>query len=552
MTNKRTIIQELFERNCLITPESFEMLQKLNEDTIDVKSLAQLLENEIVITPELLEEALSSLKKESSHDLETRIGKPDEKKLQTESLGKNHSKMNETGTLDLKVNQSTQETKFKTKPRTEKEITYEFEPLGKKVKSDIRVTKDTTKKSAIEGEITDFQTYFYSRYKQLSSILRKRGDLRNAMKIRDIHRIKQKNREQLVIIAMVTEKTTLRNGGIILELEDPTDSISASISSKKEELLLKAGKLLEDQVAGFFGRFYQNRFYIDDFVFPDIPMVSTKMNSKEPVSVCMTSDLHIGSQEFLEDSFLELINFLHGKADSPYHRKIASQIKYLLICGDLVDGIGVYPGQKKDLIIPDIYGQYDHAAELLAKVPDWIHIVIISGNHDACRLALPQPAIGKSYAKKLYELPNVSILSNPATFELHGKRFLMYHGNSFEDITSLTPGLNMNEPNGPMIYSLRFRHLAPTFGRRTSIIPSKKDDLVINTVPDVFHTGHIHINSHTHYRGVQCINSGTFQSQTDFMISKNINPTPGRVPILNLQTNKLQELIFYESSEVKQ
>jgi DNA polymerase II small subunit len=220
--------------------------------------------------------------------------------------------------------------------------------------------------------------------------------------------------------------------------------------------------------------------------------------------------------------------------------------------GDIVEGIGVYPNQEEDLIITDIYDQYKKATQLLSKIPKWIHILILSGNHDACRLALPQPAISEEYAPDLWKMPNVTMLSNPSTVEIHGKTFLLYHGNSFEDVASLTPGLNMNDPNGPMIYTLRFRHLAPTYGRRTSIVPSKKDELVIEKVPHIYHTGHIHINSHTQYRGVDCINSGTFQSQTDFMQSKNIIPTPARVPIMNLQSNKLSELVFFDESEIKQ
>ena len=318
-----------------------------------------------------------------------------------------------------------------------------------------------------------------------------------------------------------------------------------------QELLVKASALLEDQVAGFFGRLYEGRFILDDFVFPDIPIAMRKTTIEEPISICMTSDLHIGSKEFLEDSFNDLLDFLNGRVDDPYQQSLASQVKYLIINGDLVEGIGVYPKQEDDLLITDIYDQYTRADQILSKVPEWIHIIITSGNHDACRLALPQPAISKEYAPNLWNRSNVTFLSNPTTVDLHKKIFLIYHGNSFEDIASLTPGLSMNDPNGPMLHTLRYRHLAPTFGRRTSIVPSMKDELVIEKVPNVYHTGHIHINSHTQYRGVDCINSGTFQSQTEYMSSKNIVPTPGRVPILNLHTNKLHELVFFNEREIK-
>ncbi|MFW9924800.1 MAG: metallophosphoesterase, partial [Candidatus Thorarchaeota archaeon] len=383
------------------------------------------------------------------------------------------------------------------------------------------------------------------------ALLKKRGDMGGVFNIGDLKKAKLDEHENITLIGMITEKITLKNGGLMFNIEDPTGSIMVTISSKLQELLGKAGALLEDQVIGFFGKIYDNRLTLEDFTFPDIPLTRKSNLIKDNISVCMTSDLHIGSKEFLEDSFNDLINFLNGKVDDPYQQTLASQIKYLIIGGDLVEGIGIYPKQEDDLIISDIYKQYDHAADLLSKVPNWIQILIISGNHDACRLALPQPAISKDYAPKLWAMPNVTMLSNPSTVNIHGKIFLLYHGNSFEDVASLTPGLSMNDANGPMLYTLRYRHLAPTFGRRTSIVPSSTDELVIEHVPDVFHTGHIHINSHTKYRGVECINSGTFQSQTDYMLSKNIIPTPGRVPIYNLMTSKLHELVFYKNEEDK-
>jgi DNA polymerase II small subunit len=79
-----------------------------------------------------------------------------------------------------------------------------------------------------------------------------------------------------------------------------------------QELIGKAGALLEDQVAGFYGRFYEDIFLLNDFIFPDIPITQKKLVIDDPVSVCFTSDLHIGSKEFLEDAFKRLINFLNG------------------------------------------------------------------------------------------------------------------------------------------------------------------------------------------------------------------------------------------------
>jgi DNA polymerase II small subunit len=550
LSKKRILVDKLQKNRCLITPESYEILEDLDDDTIDLDHLLDLLKDEVIITAELLDKAISSIEGRLADEPITNetsiITIIPESQEEIETSKKIVSKV-----LDSAVSRKQQASKTSKKHAKVKPFT----PLGKKIPKKIKILNEASKNENIEGEIEDFQKYFLSRYQQLFKILKQRGDIKGFFRIKDLQKTRLEKNEKVAIIGMVVEKRAFQSGAMNLTIEDPTGRINCLISARKKELLLKASKLLDDQVAAFFGTIYDNRLMINDFVFPDIPRLNQSISYsqlKDPISVCMTSDLHIGSKEFLGDSFNDMIAFLNGKVDDPYQRSLASQIKYLIIGGDVVEGVGVYPNQEDDLLITDIFDQYKKVAELLAKVPEWIHIIIISGNHDACRLALPQPAISRKYAPDLWDMPNVTMLSNPATIELHGKVFLLYHGNSFEDVAALTPGLSMNKPNGPMLYTLRYRHLIPTFGRRTSIVPSTHDSLVINRVPDVYHTGHIHINSHTKYRGVVCVNSGTFQSQTEFMISKNITPTPGRVPIINLQTSELSELRFYHPNEVKQ
>jgi DNA polymerase II small subunit len=76
-------------------------------------------------------------------------------------------------------------------------------------------------------------------------------------------------------------------------------------------------------------------------------------------------------------------------------REIAGRVKYLLIAGDVVDGIGIYPGQQHELTIRNVHKQYDFAIKYFEKIPSYIDIFISPGNHDAARKSLPQPAIPK-------------------------------------------------------------------------------------------------------------------------------------------------------------
>ncbi|MEA1904912.1 MAG: metallophosphoesterase, partial [Candidatus Hadarchaeota archaeon] len=213
----------------------------------------------------------------------------------------------------------------------------------------------------------------------------------------------------------------------------------------------------------------------------------------------------------------------------------------------LVDGIGVYPGQEEELLINDIYKQYDAVAELLSQVPDYVKMVIAPGNHDAVRLLEPQPALGNGVAPALLDLEPVMV-GNPAWLLIHGTKFLVYHGRSYDDLISADSTLNREDSVSPMVKLLRKRHLAPIYGEpmggRTPLAPEERDYLVIEDVPDVFHCGHLHVYGCGKYRGVVLVNSATFQERTIYMKRLGARPTPGIVPVVDLQTNHVRAIRF--------
>jgi len=102
--------------------------------------------------------------------------------------------------------------------------------------------------------------------------------------------------------------------------------------------------------------------------------------------------------------------------------------------------------------------------------------------------------------------------------------------------------LETNKPVESMKEYLKCRHLAPIFGKKTQIAPTSKDWLTIDKLPDIFHTGHIHINDMGSYNKIVLVNSGCFQGQTDFMKSLGIHPTPGILSIIDLDTLKGTQL----------
>jgi DNA polymerase II small subunit len=91
---------------------------------------------------------------------------------------------------------------------------------------------------------------------------------------------------------------------------------------------------------------------------------------------------------------------------------------------------------------------------------------------------------------------------------------------------------------------LKRRHLAPTYGSRVSISPEKKDYFVIDPVPDIIHTGHVHTLGVQRYKNVLLVNSGTWQDQTEFQKRVNLVPMPARVPIVDLENFDVKILAF--------
>jgi DNA polymerase II small subunit len=72
--------------------------------------------------------------------------------------------------------------------------------------------------------------------------------------------------------------------------------------------------------------------------------------------------------------------------------------------------------------------------------------------------------------------------------------------------------------------------------------------LVIDTVPDVFHAGHVHVIGSSEYRGTLLVNSGTWQGQTSFQMNMGLEPTPGILPIVDLSSLEVINRNFNESS----
>ncbi|MFC1774864.1 metallophosphoesterase [Nanoarchaeota archaeon] len=405
----------------------------------------------------------------------------------------------------------------------------------------------------VNYSVNDFSSYFLKRFKAIEKILRGRQELENLTSIR---RLQQKSeREKVSTIGIVYDKGITKNGNVSLLLEDMSGFIRVIVSKNSPGFEIALDTEM-DEVIGVVGTNGNNIIFANNVIYPDVPLATEIKKSEDEVYSVIISDVHIGSNLFLPEMFDDFIKWLCGEYGSEVERKIAEKVKYIFIVGDLVEGVGIFPSQKEELVIYDIYEQYREAARLLSKIPIDKQIILCTGNHDASRIAEPQPRIHKEFAEELYALPNIHIVTNPSIVNIHsnedfaGFNCLLYHGMSFtyycDNVKSIKEsGLPISDRTGIIMkYLLQRRHLAPTY-TSTRIMPNPDEDcLVIDDVPDFFLSGHIHKAVITSYRGVSIISGSCFQSHSAYQEKFGHTPIPGQVPLINLKTRKVTMMEF--------
>jgi DNA polymerase II small subunit len=396
------------------------------------------------------------------------------------------------------------------------------------LQNDHKIIFDPTLKITTGEGVKGYNALFSSRFNKLKRIISDRPESRMLKSIASIKTVKSD--DDMYVCGLVTTRSTERNITKLV-LEDPSGSFEGIVFDV--ELQKTAGSLLSDQFIMARIGFGKNAGYIiKDLISPDIPDQASNRSETETYAVFL-SDLHVGSKYFMEDEFSEFVSWL----SSP--DPIARKIRFVLICGDLVDGVGIYPNQDKELVCQTIEEQLKKVESLLNRIPNYIKIFIMPGNHDPGRRALPQPAIPKKYNLGLWEKENVFMVGNPAVISLNGVKVMMFHGQSIDDIVKTTPGLSYDKPTNVMKHLLRARHLSPIYGSQTPIAPEMEDLMVIDEIPDIFHVGHVHRAELDMYKGILLLNSGSWQKQTPFQASVGMTPNPGIALMVNLKTFKV-------------
>lgn len=418
-----------------------------------------------------------------------------------------------------------------------------WKPEAKEYSPEINIIKDITGNSACEGTTADFTKLFLNRYNSLRKILKiQRRELANAI---PINKIKKSGFKDIQLVGIVKDVRTTTNGHRLLELEDETDTITCIALKNQREILQLANEVVLDEIIGIRGQLSKNGdlLVIRNVVYPDISIHYEAHKADIPVYTAFLSDIHIGSKQFMIDEWQGFLRWINGEMGNSRQRDVAGKIKYLVIPGDVVDGIGIYPNQDKELSIVDVYRQYEALAEQLKLIPEHISMIMQPGNHDAVRPAEPQPTFEKEI-QDLFSGMNITFVGNPCYFSLHGVEILSYHGQSLLDFATNIQHLKYNDPVEIMKVMLRKHHLAPTYGGYTPLAPEHLDYMVIDRIPDIFVTGHVHLAQISDYRGVKLINASSWQSQTSYQKMLNFIPDSAKLPIVDLKTGNVTMMDF--------
>ncbi len=377
---------------------------------------------------------------------------------------------------------------------------------------------------------------FSHRFAALSRILRGRSGLPDLVGVGSV-----RGRDgEFSLIAMVREiRTTSEKHHTILTVEDESGTLEALVPKGSPEV---REPFLVDEVVGLRVRFSRERSrlpVVTGVLRPDVPVTRDSHRPDFDTRAVFISDLHIGSRSFLSDAWDRLVAYLREEGPQP---EVAATVRHVVIAGDLVDGIGIYPNQERDLAVLDIFEQYAELGRRLRELPARIQVVAIPGNHDAVSPAEPQPALPPELASLVRG--SVQILPNPSTFSLDGVVVTAYHGRGFDDLIPALPGASYARPTDVMKRMLSMRHLAPMYGGKTPLSPQSRDGLIIDPVPDIFVTGHAHTFGADRYRGILLLNASTWQAETEYQRMRNISPVPARAALVRLTDLSLQVLDF--------
>ncbi len=364
---------------------------------------------------------------------------------------------------------------------------------------------------------------FRDRLEKMTSIIRGRPDFFQIEKLNAIKTPLSGKKVLAKVVGLVVSKKT-SGDYVSLTLEDESGYLRLMCT---DDAIRKVDEVLLDEFVLVEVESLPRGYYARNVYHPDLPD-KTRNTCNEKVYALFLSDLHVGSSAFDGAAFEKMVRWMNGDYGE---LEVVSRIAYLVLNGDLIENPLARDGHLNER---GVEACYDELAGYLSKVRRNVKIVVIPGETDATRTALPQPAIIRRYAKKLYEMENVLMLGNPSLVRMHGVTVLLYHGQSLDEVFSQLQSASKTRPSVGIRALLRARHVAPSYGGLTSIAPEREDLLIIDPVPDIMHCGHLGFPDEDVYRGTLMLSTPSWTGK-----SESLPQSQGKAALVDLSTFEL-------------
>lgn len=429
--------------------------------------------------------------------------------------------------------------KILTKKLFDKKISGKLNVFSGKLNNSVKILKNFDKKG---GKVLngDFVSYFRRRFEVIRDRLLERG-VDNLISIR---RLGTSN-GVYSIIGMIYDKRITKNRNLLLEVEDLGGRTVVLVNRENRDLFERASRLVEDDILVMRCSGSAKMLFLSDFDF--VGFERKERFGDEDAYVGFVSDFHVGNRDFLEDDLRRMVDWVNGEVGDARSQEIAKKLKYLVVVGDLVEGVGVYPGQEKEVLMRSVRAQYNKLAEILGKIRGDVEIVVLPGLHDAVWLGEPQPALSEKWIGDLGRLPNLRFVSNPCVLEIGGLRFLLNYGINMKGFVSK---LGVKDFGVCDLGEVLRRGFLPLVYGESDFVPVSGDDLVLDREVDVFVVGGFHRAEVGELGGVLGVLTSCWKGVSDFERRRGMNVDNSRVPILNLKSREVKILDFGEKEIV--
>lgn len=216
-------------------------------------------------------------------------------------------------------------------------------------------------------------------------------------------------------------------------------------------------QILEDEVVGLVCERGEDFIDVKDVIWGDVPLRKVTNKTEKEMWCLFISDIHMDSKDFNKKAYKEFLGWVEGMKLDNF---------YIFVLGDV--------SSKKDDV-----------KDFFASLPAGSSKVFLRGEID------PDIDI------------NALSVTDPVLVGIDGMVFLLTHGRL---LTKYSEIWKNSPPEAVMLNLLKKRHMNPVFDRSEIC----DEDLILDTVPDIFVSGHLHKPGLANYKGTTIISNGSF------------------------------------------